>query len=139
LEAIVGGEFWTPQTIAAFSGFGGVVIGALISWSVQAHLLGKRIKADEQLAERKFEFDKDLARRKFDLDRSRLIHKRRFELAEALLADAYRFRGLMAFGRSPLSYGNEGETRQSDGCEPADIKRIRDKYFIPIERLQNQS
>ena len=56
---------WTPQFTTAAWGFGGVVIGSLISWAVQSFLLGRRIVADERLTERKFKFDMELAERKF--------------------------------------------------------------------------
>ena len=136
--------------VTALVGVGSAIFGGFVSGDITWLALGKRIKADENLAEKKFEFDKDLAQRKFefdseltqrkfDFDRSQLIHKRRFELAEALLADAYRFRDLMAFVRNGAAFGNEGETRKSDNYESEKLKRARDMYFVPIERLQKES
>jgi hypothetical protein len=140
----------TPQVVAAFAGLGGVLLGSLISWGVQAHLLGRRIQADENLAERKFKFDKELAERKFaydkalteqklQQDRENLVHKRRFDLAESLLSDAYRFRDAMGYARTDVSFDIEGESRNASENEPNDLKRTRDRYFVPIERLQKQS
>ncbi len=128
-------QLWTPQMVAGLTGLGGVIVGALITWLG----LGKRIDADERLATRKFEFDKELAQRKFDLDRSQLIHKRRFELAETLLADAYRFSDLMGSVRTGWSMEGEGKSRPEDVGEPESLKRLKDSYFAPIERLQQHS
>lgn len=121
--------------ITALVGVGSAIFGGLVTWLG----LGKRIEADERLATKKFDFDKELAQRKFDLDRSQLVHKRRFELAEALLADAYRFRDVMAFVRNGATFGTEGETRESDEYELENVKRRRNTYFIPIERLQKEN
>ena len=90
-----------------------MVVGSLISWGVQASLLGRRIAADKGLAKDKFDYDKELAERKFALEKAQLIHKRRFELAEALLADAYRFRSLMKYARSSVSFEGEGESSET--------------------------
>jgi len=129
----------TGQIITALAGFVGVVVGSLISWGVQASLLGRRIEADKGLAKGKFEFDKELAERKFSQEKAQLIHRRRFELADALLADAYRFRDLMRYVRSSVSFEGEGETRKSIEAEPESTKRTKDNYFVPIERLQRES
>jgi hypothetical protein len=146
----VGDAVGTGQMITAFVGLGGVVVGSLISWGVQARLLGRRIGADKGLAKDKFDFDKELAERKFAYDKELtdqklrqdkegLVHKRRFDLAESLLGDAYRFRDLMVFVRNGAVFGSEGETRETEGHEPENIKRLRNGYFVPIERLQKES
>jgi hypothetical protein len=51
-------------------------MGSLISWGVQTQLLGRRIEADEALAQRNFDFDKEIAERKFRYDRELHDHKR---------------------------------------------------------------
>jgi hypothetical protein len=116
-------------------GLSAAVFGGLVTWLG----LGKRIDADERLAEKKFEFDKELAQRKFDLDRSQLIHRRRFELAETLLADAYLFRDLLHAARYNVQFGNEGESRAKRENESENLKREKDRYFVPIERLQKHN
>jgi hypothetical protein len=128
-------EYWTPQMISALTGLGGVLVGALITWLG----LGKRIDADERLADRKFDFDKELAQRKFDQERAQVIHERRFELAEALLADAYRFRDLMGYVRNGFSFWDEGKSRPKGPSESEDRNPLKDSYFVPVERLQKQS
>src|SRR5208337_2818708 len=50
-----------------------------------------KLAFDERLAENKFSYDRELAERKFAQEREQLVYKRQFELAEGLLADAYRF------------------------------------------------
>jgi hypothetical protein len=125
--------------VTALISLGSVIVGALVSGLVAWLVLGKRIEADEKLVEKRFEFDKELARQKFEFERAQVIHKRRFELAESLLAEAYRLRDLIAFVRNSAVFGDEGESRKSEEFEPERLKRDRDVYFVPIERLQKES
>jgi hypothetical protein len=141
------GDTLTTPIITALIGVCGVVVGALITWSVQTRLLGQRIAADKGLAENKFEFDKqlaekrfsydrELAERKFAQDREQLVYKRQFELGESVLADAYRFRDLVRDARNPGSFGGEGTTRKPEKPESEDVKETRDMYYVPVERLR---
>jgi hypothetical protein len=143
----VGDALGTGQIITALTGVGGVLVGSLISWGVQTSLLGRRIAADKVLATDKFEFDKELAEkrfrydrelaeRKFAQEREQLVFKRQFELAESLLADAYRFRGLIRDARIGGSFGGEGTTRKSEKEEPQQVKEAKDMYYVPVERLR---
>jgi Calicivirus putative RNA polymerase/capsid protein len=79
-------EFWTPQVMIALIGFGGVVIGGLITWGVQTQLAKRKFAFDKDLAERqfahnkeladkKFTSDKDLADRNFAQEKAQLIHR----------------------------------------------------------------
>jgi hypothetical protein len=111
-------------------------VGSLISWGVQARLLGRRIAADQAITASRFEFDKQLIERKFEQEKAQLIHRRRFELAEGLLADAYRFRRLVAYARTNVSFEGEGETRKPAEVEAENVVRTKNRYFVPIERLQ---
>jgi hypothetical protein len=135
----MGLDLSTPQSIAALTGFGGVIIGALITWGVQVRLLGQRIKADEALAERKFEFDKDLAERKFKYDREFHDHKRRVELAETILADFLQMGDVIQAVRSPLAFGGEAVGRTRNDGETEDEARQRDSYYVPFARLTKHS
>jgi hypothetical protein len=83
--------------------------------------------------------EKELVELKLDAEKSQLIHRRRFELADALLADAYRFRAMMRDVRRGNSLGNEGETRKATGSESQVVKQTRDRYFVPIERLGKET
>lgn len=102
-------------------------------------LAERRFEIDRELAERKFNFDKELAERKFALEKGQLIYKRRFEVAEALLADGYRFRDVMRAARANIPSDNEGETRKSPEGETAELRKLRNSYFIPLERLNKHS
>ena len=139
--------FWTPQVVAAFAGLGGVLLGSLISWGVQAQLLGRRIQADDNLAERKFEFDKELAGRKFEFDKQLSAHKldadtalaekkvqldaaladrkRRQDLAEQVLSGFYQVRDAVRAIRAPLTYQEEANARPQVEHELAEVARLR--------------
>ena len=64
--------------------------------------------------------------------------ERREHLAEQVLADFYDVRNVFPWIRSPGTYGGEGETRPRPKEEPPDLERLRNTYFIPIERMQAQ-
>jgi hypothetical protein len=127
-----------PAVVAAAVSAVVSITGMIVSASTARQLHAEKLNFDRELATQKFEFDKDLAQRKFDQDRAQLIHKRQFDLAEALLADAYRFRDLMAYVRNGFTFSSEGQTRKPRAGETPDEKRGRDSYFVPIERLQKE-
>lgn len=133
------GNLIGPAVVAA--GVSGViaVVGMLVNRSTTIRLHQEKLSADERLAERKFEFDKQLARERFAYDRRQAVFKRRFELSEHVLADAYRFRDLMKFVRNGVSWEGEGESRTVAGHESEAVKRLRSTYFVPVERLQQNS
>lgn len=87
----------------------------------------------------KMEADQELARQKFDYDKRQAVFKRRFELAEQVLADAYKFRLLMTYVRNGFAFGNEGSTREASVPESEALKRRRDAYFVPVERLVREN
>ncbi len=65
--------------------------------------------------------------------------ERREHLAEQVLADFYDVRSVFLWVRSSGSFGGEGETRpRPKQEEPPDLERLRNTYFIPIERMQEQ-
>ena len=67
--------------------------------------------------------------------RTETIGKRKAELAEQLLADFYEARDIFRFARQPLTYSNEGSTRQKEDEETeADTQRLN-TYFAISERL----
>lgn len=67
--------------------------------------------------------------------RRQTLGKRKIELAEQVLASFYEARDLFVWVRSPAAFGGEGETRQADG-EEENVRRRRNTYFVPIERMQ---
>jgi hypothetical protein len=158
-------NFFTTPTgiavIAASSSFVAGLLGAFISSATIRATHRQKIEADENLADRKFDSDRQLASRRFDFDKElaerkftydkelteqklrqdkeSLVHRRRFELAESVLGDAYRFRDLMAYVRNGAAFGSEGDTRKSEEYEAENIRHSRNVYFVPIERLQKES
>lgn len=110
----------------------------ITSWTTRS-THAARLAADRDLARQKIQADIDLARAKFDYDRQQAVFRRRFELAEQLLADAYRFRDMMKYVRSGVSFGTEGSTRPAPNHESDSTKRTRDNYFVPRERLHSEN
>jgi hypothetical protein len=67
--------------------------------------------------------------------RTETIGKRKAELAEQVLADFYEARDVFRFARQPLTWSNEGNTRQKEeGEADADTQRLN-TYFAVSERL----
>ena len=65
--------------------------------------------------------------------------ERREHLAEQVLADFYEVQGAFSWVRSPGTFSGEGETRsRPQSEEPPELERLRNAYFIPIERMQAQ-
>ena len=134
--------FSTPLGLAIIAP-AGAFVGALLgvgisSWTARS-THRERLRADRELAERKADADVALAERKFALDQQHLLQNRRSELAETILAEAYRFRDLMTFVRNGFAFGDDGSTRTSRNHESDALKRTRNSYFVPIERLQSNS
>ncbi|CAH0340393.1 MULTISPECIES: hypothetical protein [unclassified Rhizobium] len=117
-----------PAVVAA--GVSGVitVIGMLVARSTTIGLHREKIESDQVLARQKFEYDKQQA-----------VFKRRFDIAEQFLADAYRFRSLLKYVRNGAAFGDEGSTRVQQGGEEEQIKRLRDTYYVPTERLNTEN
>jgi len=67
--------------------------------------------------------------------RRQTIGKRKIELAEEVLTSFYEAKDVFEWVRSPGSFGGEGETRPAEG-EQEELKRMRNIYFVPIERMQ---
>jgi|EndMetStandDraft_9_1072997.scaffolds.fasta_scaffold20072_1 hypothetical protein len=61
--------------------------------------------------------------------------KRKIELAEEVLARAYRARQAIASARSPLGWGNEGATRKRSEDETPSESQAKDAYYRTVERL----
>lgn len=70
--------------------------------------------------------------------RDEMLGRRKAELAEVVLADVYRLRDILDWVRNPGSFGSEGQTRERGENEKEETARIRDGYFVPIERLQKE-
>jgi hypothetical protein len=123
------------------------VVGVLVNRSTTIRVNEDRLDADRQLAERRFSFDKELAERrlssestlaerKFQYERDLHDHKRRVELAEAILADFYQCNDVFREIRSPGSFKSEAENRVRKENETEEESNRKDTYFIPIARIQ---
>jgi len=146
-----------PQMVSAIVGFGGAILGALVGGLVQMLMLGRRIKADERLAdkrasadlalaERKFDFDERLAehkveldaalaKEKFAFDKALIAWRRQYELAEQVLSAAYEARDALSYARVRLIRAGEGKTRVATEAESDQVREARDSAFVPVERL----
>jgi hypothetical protein len=71
--------------------------------------------------------------------RRQTLGKRKIELAEQVLTSFYEAREAFVWIRSPGAFGGEGETRQHQDGEEAEVRRLRNAYFVPIERMQKHS
>lgn len=151
---------WLP-ILAGLSGFAGALVGTVVSsWTTRTiHrdrvaadqvLAERKIAADISLAERRFEFDKALAQhkvdldvalaeRKFSLDQALTVWRRRFDIAEQVLAATYEVRDALSWARGRVRSSNEGRTRIATEIESPEVKEYRDSAFVPIERLQATS
>jgi hypothetical protein len=125
--------------MTAIIGFGGALIGSLISSVLQVHLHGQRIRADEVIARRKFSFDMEMAESKFRFDRDLHAHKRRSEIAEQTLAAFFQAKEAIKWARRPQPlFVDEGKSRKPEHDETDAQRCRRNIYFIPIERLAAQ-
>jgi hypothetical protein len=140
----------TSQMIAALAGIGGVVVGSLISWGVQAWLLGRRIEADQAIATSRFEFDQqlasrkaqsdiDLAEQKVNLDRKLQHHNRRVEFAETILADFFHVVDVIQDARSSGAPPEKGLERPRTKEETDEQAHSIDVYYAPKARLSKHS
>ena len=130
------GNTLAATIITALAGLSGVVVGSLISWSVQARLLVLRIAADKELAEQKRSDELQLAERKFDYERDLHAHKRRAELAEQVLVDFYRFADLIREIRSPGGFAGESDERPRVENETLAEASKLDAYYVPLAEFK---
>jgi len=91
-----------PAVVAAV--ISGLVsgIGILISARTSRAIHGERLQFDRDQAQRRVDAEIGLAEKKFTLDRQLSDHKRRIELAEAVLADFYRVEEIYRAARGPF-------------------------------------
>jgi hypothetical protein len=76
-----------------------------------------------------------LAERKFRYDRDLHSLKRQIELVEEVLVCFYQVRDVFESARFPGSFSDEGKERPRDPNETEDEARIKDAYYVPIARL----
>ncbi len=132
------GNLIGPAVVAAAVAGTVSVIAMLVNRSTTIVLHKDKMLADRQLADHRFEFEKELAKQKFSYERQQAAFKRRFELAESWLSDTYRFREIMGFVRNGVAFDGEGKQREPTARDGDSISRLKDTYFVPIERMQKQ-
>jgi len=126
------GQIAGPVVVAAIVSGIISIVSIVVNRSTIITVHEARMRGDHDLAERKFGFDKELAERKFADEKAQLIHKRQFELAETILADAYRFREIMGDVRNGAALGSEGQSRERDANETEPVTNKKDTYFVPL-------
>ncbi|RYG60863.1 MAG: hypothetical protein EON60_05585 [Alphaproteobacteria bacterium] len=117
-----------PAVVAAFVSAAVSIAMGLVNRATTLSLHRKKVNADIALA-----------KMKFDYDRKQAVFKRRFEVAEQFLADAYRFKTMMKYARNGVAFGDEGSTRKTLQNETEDQKEIRNTYFVPLERINKNN
>jgi len=98
-------------------------------------LAERRVNAEIALADRKITADIALAEKKFAFDKAMVSWRRRFDIAEQVLAAAYEARDALNWARTRVIFSGEGRTRVVTEPESDKIREARDQAFIPIERL----
>ncbi|MBV6642389.1 MAG: hypothetical protein KI791_16845 [Cyclobacteriaceae bacterium] len=63
--------------------------------------------------------------------------KRKYQLAEEVLALAYEAKEQIAWIRNGFSYGSEGTTRQKRDKESEEESQIRDSVYVTVERAES--
>jgi hypothetical protein len=117
-----------PHIVTALAALAGAFIGSVGGAVSQLLVQWRKNVADRELAKQKFAYERQQA-----------AFKRRFELAEQALADAYQFRDLMTYVRNGAVFEGEGTTREKKPLESKNESHKRATYFVPIERLQARS
>ena len=119
-------------------------ISALVAWlttsrrfAVDRELAERKIASDIGLAKQKAESDTALAERKFAFDKALVVWRRRYDLAEQVLVAAYEADDALRWARAPVTFVGEAATREPVEGESEKLKRKRDFFFIPLERLSN--
>jgi hypothetical protein len=133
---------WTsiigPAVVAAVVSSAVSVIGFVVSNRTARAIHREKLEFDKDLAERKAKADIALAERKFALDRDFSTWKRLSELAEQALVSFNQVEKVFRWVRSPGMMNGEGESRPADANESAHLKKTRDLFFIPIERMRQE-
>jgi hypothetical protein len=68
--------------------------------------------------------------------RGQLIGKRKVEIAEETLVLVYKIRNAIAYARLPVHGAKEGLSRGRELAEDENFRKLRDSYFVSVERLR---
>jgi hypothetical protein len=70
--------------------------------------------------------------------REQVVGKRKAELAELVLVSFYAARDAFQWVRTGVFMEGEGEARQPGGGEAEQVRKMRNTYSIPLERLAHE-
>lgn len=68
--------------------------------------------------------------------RTQLVGKRKIEIAEETLVLAYKIRNAIAYARLPVHGPHEGLSRPRELADDENFRKLKDSYFVPVERLR---
>lgn len=136
-------DFNQPQIIAALFGGGVAAIVSLVVAGfnqLSVRLMHKeKLRFDQEQSERRVTAEIALAKKKLEFDQGLANWKRRHELAEQTLIVFYEARDALNFARSRIIFRGEGASRQPSGSESEEVRKQRESYFVPLERLNSSS
>jgi chorismate mutase len=125
--------------VTALAGFiGGFIGSSITAWTTRS-VHRERLAAEQKLAERKYEFDKDLAEKRLAYDKALVVWRRRHEIAEQILTATYEARDIINWVRTRVIMAGEGESRAATEPEEEKLRKKRNAYFVPIERLNRET
>jgi hypothetical protein len=117
-----------PAVVAAVVSGLASFVGMLVNRSTMIRLQKEDREADLKLADRKFQYERDLH-----------DHKRRVELAEAVLSDFYQCVDVFREIRGPAHMKGEAADRMKEPNETqAEADRL-DAYFVPLARMRKNT
>jgi hypothetical protein len=103
-------------------------VGMLVNRSTMIRLQKEDREADLKLADRKFQYERDLH-----------DHKRRVELAEAVLSDFYQCVDVFREIRGPAHMKGEAAERIKEPNEKQAEADKLDTYFVPLARMRKNT
>ncbi len=68
--------------------------------------------------------------------RAQLVGKRKLEIAEETLVLTYKIRNAIAYARLPVHGPQEGLSRPRELANDENFRKLKDSYFVPVERLK---
>lgn len=80
-----------------------------------------------------------LAVKGIDAWKKEVVGRRKAELAEEVLALFYKMQDMIGWARFPGSYAHEGKTRPPVEGEKPEEARLRESYYVAVERLTEDS
>ncbi|MDG9790509.1 hypothetical protein [Brucella anthropi] len=125
-----------PALVAAIVSGIVAIVGAVLNRKTLLQMHGENLAADAALHKSKVDADRALTEAKFKYDRELAVWKRKTEIAEEVLADAYKASAIFDAARQPFSLVGEGASRLNRGVGETEAETsYRDAVYTPYERL----